>query len=405
MTQGKAILVIDLGNSSTKGKVLYGKKDGKYREKSFEIPNTFGTILDDEIEPTDNYDSETSTVFKIKTEGLADTKGFTTEVVGTYANGEYQTNEYSASVMRPVTLSKKAVQPVVVLSCYMAIWNGFKAVARLAGVGVDDVYVDWTIVALLPPQDIKEYSGNLEKMFRSIKTIDTIFPECKKEVNIDKIKILPEGYCAFIGTVFETGMEIRPDYKALLNKNVLVLDVGEGTTDFVIMAKNKLQNSTLKTVMFGGKNVRSRLKALVGVDVSDEAYKNALLTGELPVGEGMQDICEEINNAKKFIASKIYTNLYEHLEGNGIQPDSIYGILIVGGGVLEGDNPNIKPLSEYIMEQFKQFFPAAKLIELPKHTVTKIVDDEPVKVEETISPRMLNIMGASVLAEAIAKSN
>ena len=118
MTQGKAILVIDLGNSSTKGRVLYGKKDGKYREKSFEIPNTFGPILDDEIEPTDNYDSETSTVFKIKTEGLENVQGFTTEVVGTYANGEYQTNEYSSSIMRPVTLSKKAVQPVVVLSCY-----------------------------------------------------------------------------------------------------------------------------------------------------------------------------------------------------------------------------------------------------------------------------------------------
>ena len=95
--------------------------------------------------------------------------------------------------------------------------------------------------------------------------------------------------------------------------------------------------------------------------------------------------------------------LYEHLEASGLEPNSIYGILIVGGGVLEGENPSIKPLAEYIMEQFKQFFPSATLIALPKHTVTKIIDDEAVKVEETISPRLLNLNGAAILAEAIAK--
>lgn len=402
MTQGKAILVIDLGNSSTKGKVLYGKKDGKYREVQFEVPNTFGSILTDDIAPTDRYDYETSTVFEIKTNGLTEA-GLSTEIVGKYANGEYQTVEYPSAVIRPTTMLKKAEQSAVVLSCYMAYWNGLKAVAKLAGVGVNDVDISWTVVALLPPQDIKEYSGKLEKILRSIPQIHTIFPECKKDVVIDNIKILPEGYCAFVGTVFDKGMEIRPDYKYLLEQNVLVLDVGEGTTDFVVMARNKLQNNTLKTVQFGGKTVRSTLKGQLGIDATDEEYKEALLTGELHIGADTQDICEDINNAKRMTASKIYTALYEHLEASGIQPNSIYGILIVGGGVLEGDNPKVKPLSEYIMEQFKQFFPSAKLIALPKHKVTKIVDDEAIKVEETVSPRLLNLYGASILAEAIAK--
>lgn len=404
MTQGKAILVIDLGNSSTKGKVLYGKKDGKYREVKFEVPNTFGSILTDDIAPTDRYSDETSTAFEIKTNGLTKA-GFDAEIVGKYANGEYQTVEYPAAVIRPTTMLKKATQPAVVLSCYMAFWNGYKSVAKLAGVAVKDVDVSWTVVALLPPQDIKEYSGKLENILRSIQQINTIFPECKKDIKVDSIKILPEGYCAFVGTVYDSGMEIRPDYKYLLNENVIVLDVGEGTTDFVVMSRNKLQNNTLKTVQYGGKTVRSTLKAQLAINATDEEYKEALLTGELHIGADVKDICDSINTAKQITASKIYTALYEHLEASGIVPNSIYGILIVGGGVLEGDNSKIKPLSEYIMNNFKQFFPSAKLIELPKHTVTKIVDDEAVKLEETISPRLLNLYGASILAEAIAQNN
>ena len=402
MTQGKAILVIDLGNSSTKGKVLYGKKDGKYREVKFEVPNTFGPIFTDDIAPTDNYNPETSTVFEIKTQGLVDA-GFQGEIVGKYANGEYQTIEYPSGGIRPTTMLKKATQPAIVLSCYMAFWNGLKSVAKLAGVGVKDVDISWTVIALLPPQDIKEYSGKLERILRSIQHINTIYPECKKDIVIDDIKVLPEGYCAFVGTVFDKGMEIRPDYKVLLSQNILVLDVGEGTTDFVVMAKNKLQNNTLKTVPFGGKTVRSTLKGSLGINATDEEYKEALITGELHIGADTKDICAEINDAKRVTANKIYMALYEHLEASGLEPNSIYGILIVGGGVLEGENPSIKPLAEYIMEQFKQFFPSATLIELPKHTVTKVIDDEAVKVEETISPRLLNLNGAAILAEAIAK--
>lgn len=407
MTQGKAILVIDLGNSSTKGKVLYGKKDGKYREHTFDASNTFSPIIsDDDIAPTDNYSEATSTLFRIETEGLT-SYGFKDEVKGTYANGPYQVGEYGKIGIRPTTLHSKVTQAAVVLSCYNAYWHGLKGVAKLAGVSVKDVDVSWTVVALLPPQDIKTDSEKLEGILRSITKLDILFPECQKDINIDTVKVLPEGYCAFVGTVYENGMQIRPDYKYLLQKNIIVIDIGEGTSDFVVMSKNKLQNNTLKTVSYGGKNVRSRLKGLVGkgVKATDEEWKEALLTGELSQGATVRDICKEINIAKQEIASLIYTELSEHLEEGLIEPSSIYGILIVGGGVLEGDNPNIIPLSKFIMDNFNQFFPLAQLIELPKHTVKKIEDDTPVTVEETISPRYLNLYGASILAEAIAQQN
>ena len=46
MIQGKAILVVDFGNSSTKGMVLFGKvgATGRYRKAQFEVPNAFAPI-------------------------------------------------------------------------------------------------------------------------------------------------------------------------------------------------------------------------------------------------------------------------------------------------------------------------------------------------------------------------
>ena len=79
-------------------------------------------------------------------------------------------------------------------------WNGLKSVAKLAGVGVKDVDISWTVIALLPPQDIKEYSGKLERILRSIQQINTIYPECKKESDAlarckaVEAKVPSEGY-------------------------------------------------------------------------------------------------------------------------------------------------------------------------------------------------------------------
>ena len=69
MVQGSGILVVDLGNSSTKGKVLFGKdsQTGKYRERKFDIPNVFAPIDEGYVVSSD-YDDDTSTILRVDTQ-------------------------------------------------------------------------------------------------------------------------------------------------------------------------------------------------------------------------------------------------------------------------------------------------------------------------------------------------
>ena len=66
MTQGNATVILDLGNSETRGIVLNGKSQqtGRFMERSFTISNRFSDVGEDYI-PSSDYSDETSTIMRI----------------------------------------------------------------------------------------------------------------------------------------------------------------------------------------------------------------------------------------------------------------------------------------------------------------------------------------------------
>ena len=96
MIQGNATFVVDLGNSSTKGMVLFGKdsQTGKFRERRFDLSNQFAMVSSDYVVPSD-YSDTTSTVLTI--DGEVNGK----PVKGTYWNGEVQQKEKPTGILRP----------------------------------------------------------------------------------------------------------------------------------------------------------------------------------------------------------------------------------------------------------------------------------------------------------------
>lgn len=63
---------------------------------------------------------------------------------------------------------------------------------------------------------------------------------------------------------------------------------------------------------------------------------------------------------------------------------------------------DIRPLSESVMNNFRALSPNSSLVDLPTKMVVKELEDgDTVKVEEQISPRELNLLGASILAELL----
>lgn len=400
MVQGKAILVVDLGNSSTKGKVLFGKssQSGKYREKRFDLPNVFAPIESDyEVSP--DYDEFNSAIIKVDTElNGVDIKGY-------FCNGDLQAKEKPMATIKPSATSKKYDLESTVLSYRLAFLQAHKAIMNMQRVSdFSQLDITWKVVTLLPPGDVDEGKDKIIDIVKSITEVESVLPQAKIPIKIESVAVLPEGYCAYAGVVYDVGCVYRPEYKYLLEETVLVIDIGAGTTDCLLIKNNKLVQSSKHTVTQGGNNVyqyvRRKLRCK-GLDLDDTVIRNGIIKGVVKDGSKEESIVDIVNDAKAEIAQKIISEFQDYIEDSDIKVRSIGHVLVCGGGSMaDSDVPEILPLSKRVFDFFHKLSPNSSLIELPKHTVTKNSEDgDTEKVVETISPRDLNLLGASILAD------
>ena len=404
MIQGNATLVVDLGNSSTKGMVLFGKdsQTGKFRERRFDLSNQFAMVSSDYVVPSD-YSDTTSTVLTI--DGEVNGK----PVKGTYCNGEVQQKEKPTGILRPTATRKKYELDTTALSFELAFLYGCKAIMNMSRVNdYSQLDITWKVVTLLPPGDVDEGKDKIESIIRSIKKIETSYPVCSTAINIDKVAVLPEGYCAYIGVVYDKGHIYRPDYKFLNEETVIIFDVGAGTTDCMLVKNGKLVQTSKHTVNKGGNNVLQIVKRdleLQGLELEESDIQNGIIKGYVKDGSKQMPIADIVNKAKSEVASIIIEDFTGYLERTDMKVRSIGYVLVCGGGSMnDSDCPDIKPLSEDLVNNFKELSPNASLIDIPKHIVSKPDEEEEgtyKKVEEQISPRDLNLIGASILAELI----
>ena len=404
MIQGNATLVVDLGNSSTKGMVLFGKdsQTGKFRERRFDLSNQFAMVSSDYVVPSD-YSDTTSTVLTI--DGEVNGK----PVKGTYCNGEVQQKEKPTGILRPTATRKKYELDTTALSFELAFLYGCKAIMNMSRVNdYSQLDITWKVVTLLPPGDVDEGKDKIESIIRSIKKIETSYPVCSTAINIDKVAVLPEGYCAYIGVVYDKGHIYRPDYKFLNEETVIIFDVGAGTTDCMLVKNGKLVQTSKHTVNKGGNNVLQIVKRdleLQGLELEESDIQNGIIKGYVKDGSKQMPIADIVNKAKSEVASIIIEDFTGYLERTDMKVRSIGYVLVCGGGSMnDSDCPDIKPLSEDLVNNFKELSPNASLIDIPKHIVSKpdeVEEGTYKKVEEQISPRDLNLIGASILAELI----
>ena len=404
MIQGNATLVVDLGNSSTKGMVLFGKdsQTGKFRERRFDLSNQFAMVSADYVVPSD-YSDTTSTVLTI--DGEVNGK----PVKGTYCNGELQQKEKPTGILRPTATRKKYELDTTALSFELAFLYGCKAIMNMARVSdYSQLDITWKVVTLLPPGDVDEGKDKIESIIRSIKKIETSYPVCSLDINIDKVVVLPEGYCAYIGVVYDKGHIYRPDYKFLNEETVIIFDVGAGTTDCMLVKNGKLVQTSKHTVNKGGNNVLQIVKRsleLQGLELEESDIQKGIIKGYVKDGSKQVPIADIVNKAKSEVASIIIEDFTGYLERTDMKVRSIGYVLVCGGGSMnDSDCPDIKPLSEDLVNNFKELSPNASLVDIPRHIVSKPDEEEEgtyKKVEEQISPRDLNLIGASILAELI----
>lgn len=400
MIQGNATLVVDLGNSSTKCKVLFGKdsKTGKFRGRQFEVSNVFAPV-DSSYVVSDDYKPETSTILRVNTE-LNGRK-----IVGDYCNGELQRVEKPLSVIKPSASDKKYNLDSSVLSFRLALLYGYKMIMQMQNcTDYQQLDITWTVVTLLPPGDIDNGKAPMEALVRSITEVESVFPEVKLPVKITTVKVLPEGFCAYAGVVFDSGMVFRTDYQFLTQEYVLVIDIGAGTTDICSISNNALVQNSKYTISQGGNNVYQLVRRsllLHGMTLDDESIKRGVVSGTVKDGAKPISIVDDVNKAKADVAQKIVAEIQNFLELTDIKARSVGYILVCGGGSMHDSNVEaIRPLSERVVESFRQLSPNVEAVKIPSHKVTRQLEDgDSRQVEEQISPRELNLLGASILAE------
>ena len=402
MVQGNGILVVDLGNSSTKGKVLFGKdsQTGKFRERKFDIPNVFAPIDEGYVVSSD-YDDATSTILRVDTELNGRI------IKGDFCNGDLQVKEKPLCTIKPSASAKKYDLDSTVLSYRLAFLYAYKSIMNMQRISdFSQLDITWSVVTLLPPGDLDEGKEPLTNLIKSIDKLEAVFPHVDIPIKITKTLVLPEGYCAYAGVVFDIGHQFRADYKFLTEETVLVIDIGAGTSDTLLIKNNKLVQNSKYTITQGGNNVyqlvRRKLR-MQGLDIDDDAIKTGIIKGKIKDGSKEMSIVDIVNAAKAEVAQKIVSELQDFLDLTDIKIRSVGYVLVCGGGSMQdSDVQEIAPMSNKIIEYFKQLSPHSELVKIPTHLVQKELQDGDItKVEETISPRELNLLGASILAESL----
>lgn len=389
MVYGVATLIVDLGNSETRVKTYFGRtQKGNRRSKLSYISNVFSTIeREDDLQRAlgnSEYNGNNSKVFSVN--GIK------------YCNGMIQDSEFNATSFRPTAQDKKYTSLSTKLSMYCAFMRGYEDISRWTQTDIESLSVEWNVTVLLPAGDLDLGAEKLADMIKNLESLNFEMPNVKKDLNILRVNVLPEGFAALLGVMFQSYGKLRPGYEQIADKDTytLIIDIGAGTTDISVAKGGKVISNSRKSVEVGGNNVQVAVKKMLskkGLNrIKDTWFREACETGILRVGVNRLEIFDEINSAKSMVAVKLVNAIKEFLEENTVDIMDVSYLLVCGGGAVVNEGiTELEPIANYITKYLAEISMGIELIDMPDYE-----DDGEIL---QVSPRLLNIIGASIASE------
>lgn len=396
MIEGKASLVIDLGNSETRVITIFGKtQDGKPRQKLSILPNKFGELSDTKLLTNPDYSAKNSKVFAIGVDGT-DNRSY-------FCSGLLCDREKGTVAIRPSSSIKKYDSAISMYTLRLAFLEGYKHISEMTKTAIEFLDIEWNVTVLLPPSDLDLGAEKIRQNVLGLRHIEFLMPIFKRSLNIKQVKVFPEGFCAFIGAVFEYSAKIRRNYEEVLKSSTLIIDIGAGTTDLCIIKDVKLVDGSRYSEETGGnqifQKINMELRRTIGKNLPEDSLRVASVKGEIQIGSQIRNIKKEVETAKKAVATKLSSAIRNYIESSDYSIYDIENILICGGGAEESKVEGMKSLGSYLKEDLKVWMSYSKFLDIPKEEVIKVVDGMEMTEETTISPRVLNVRGAAVLSE------
>ena len=346
----------DLGSSSTKGYNLTTGEEFEYDNCITPISPTADTKhfimdsagIDDIIKNLD--------VTIVKVDG-----DFSLPIEGRYLCG-IMARQYSAHVVKPNSLLGKSEQ----LTTY---------VNALVSIGIEMIknklnHSQPVVGFLLPP--VEAFGEGGEIFLKNIcGTYDLTFNVQNKKVTIEivegKAHVQPEGFASFASFLFDKDGNYRSEAEPYLTVSVLGVDIGASSTDLSLIENTRPIKRTFETIRMGGNKIAGLLTAEIsknyrGYKPNADEIERAIETGILRFGTKEVSVAKELEAAKKEFAEILYEPFISYLDRQNIHPNSLSGIMFVGGGSI-GDDA-VRSAGYYLYEKLKQVCPYIDLISI-----------------------------------------
>lgn len=363
MFTGNATLVIDLGNSETRFVVKVRSRVSPV----VTLSNRYAYIPDDYTPPA-SYGDGKSFIFHTSQ--------------GNYAHGDLAEKEFSSYLVKPSSLQPKGQSETSVLAREVVMYYAMKELSKLVGTGIEDLDITWDISVLCPPIQMS-LKHTLEGIFGNSDDVTLIYPdEMAVPINVNAVKVMPEGISAFFAIVFDKHKKVRHEFQELKNSSVLIVDVGAGTTDVCVIENFRAIEDTMDTYPIGGNNVYQQVGKILKADgrnMREDILMEGVVTGRVLDGNVECDISDKVVKVKEKISNALKANIRRSFESNLYDPRGIQYLLVVGGGALSGETP---ALGTYLLKAMKELSPNIELLDLP--------DSEDL--------RYLNVLGALTLS-------
>lgn len=376
MTTANVQLLVDLGNSETRAIVTYMGKS-----KRIIASNRFCELGANYVIPEEYRNNNTI--------------AFCNDSIY-FANGELVETEFPNKGVVPTGLQDKSVQAT---SKYSIILLMIKAVNLLSGdMGVRPADINWvfSVAVLLPPfeqdkrnTDLTSGKELMTDLIRSITQITCVSPvKYSIPIAIKDIKILPEGVVAFTAAMFDKkdgSIVANVENEKYKKGYCIVIDIGAGTTDCVIVKDGRIIMATKETIKKGGNLVKRTCRTLIRrkYNATPSSMDEIIETGVYQHGNDTLVVDDLLEEAKKDYAEKVLQDIIAYLEEKDVPVEELRGVLTVGGGSLPTVRHGVvvsKPMSEPLVELLKQFSPSIERINL------------------NVNPRYANLEGLSILA-------
>lgn len=384
-----AYLSIDYGNSSTRVNIAYKDKSGGFHTSIHTLSNRYGYLDENTLYVTEvpDYTEKNSKVFRTKHDIVC--------------VGKICESECGTAIVKPTSTDKKFDSKFSEYATRLALMQGYMILSQAFGEPIEDLDVTWHMAVCLPAYDMQAGKEKMKELIMNIDTIDFIIPDVQKKINIDagSIKVGPEGVAAFIGTVFAEPGVFRYKMKAVASKKVLVIDMGDGTTDISLTEGTMASNTSLHSIQLGGSTITHHLKKEMeqryGTNFSLDAMQKASITGELQIGNRTIDITKDVERIRRRVALSVANEIKGYFDSLAVHIGEINYILLCGGGAMpqQGES-HMKSYVDFVKEALHNMMNFADFLEMP---IVKQKDTKGKEEEVPLNPRLLNVLGLNII--------